>query len=76
MTDRLVERHLSTAQKSCGDVLDRLPCLHCGAETLRECVLPLPQRKAAGDLINNTPGLHNRLLALRALAASAGREVG
>lgn len=64
----LVERvagRLSEAQKQCGDVLDRLPCLHCGAETLRACVLPLSERRKARDVINNVPGLHNRLLAAR-----------
>ncbi len=57
---------LTEAQATCGDVIDRLPCLRCGATTLRTCTLPMPERAAATQIINDTPGLHCKLLANRA----------
>lgn len=56
---------LTEAQQACGDVLDRLPCLRCGAKSLKGCTLSMDERTAATTVINNTPGLYQRLLAKR-----------
>ncbi len=66
---------LTLAQQSCGDVIDRFPCLRCGATTPKDCTLPMPSRIAACDIINSTPGLHNQLLALRARARDQGEAM-
>jgi hypothetical protein len=52
---------LSEAQRRCGDVLDRLPCRHCGASTLRGCTVPMAEKAVASAVINDTPGLMNFL---------------
>jgi hypothetical protein len=56
----LAER-VEAAVGLCGDVIDNLPCDHCGSITLRGCIIPVAERKAAGDLINSTSGLMNIL---------------
>lgn len=62
---------LTEAQQTCGDVIDRLPCLRCGAASLKACTLPMAGRIEARDIINATPGLHNKLLAERAAISKA-----
>lgn len=57
---------LTEAQQTCGDVIDRLPCLRCGATSLKGCTIPLAERAEATRIINSTPGLHLRLLNKRA----------
>lgn len=56
-----IAREVTEAQRTCGDVLDQLPCPRCGAMSLRTCPVPMSIRGAAGRLINNTPGLMNHL---------------
>lgn len=76
ISERLLElaANLTEAQQTCGDVIDRLPCLRCGAMSLRACALPMAGRIAATTLINNTPGLHAQLLAKREAAALQSQE--
>jgi hypothetical protein len=38
----------------CGDILDRLPCVQCGATRLRDCPVTAEQAKPIVDLINRT----------------------
>lgn len=64
---------LTEAQQTCGDVIDRLPCLRCGATSLKDCTLPIAGRAAAVTIINNTPGLDAQLLAKREAMAKSER---
>lgn len=73
MTDKqtllALARTMTPEQRSCGDVLDNLPCDHCGARSLRSRVLSMVERMQAANLINNNPGLMNFL---RARAGAGG----
>ena len=62
---------LTAAQRTCGDVLDRLPCVRCGATTLKQCTLGYWERAQATQLINATPGLYQRLITANDRAKSA-----
>lgn len=65
---------LTEAQRQCGDILDRLPCLRCGATNLRQCTTPGWDRAQATKLINRTPGLYQQLITANDAARKATRH--
>lgn len=72
---RRVAQGIPSPQRNCGDILDRLPCVECGAASIRNCPLTLEQAKPVCDLINSTAYLGDvlRREADRRRPASGGR---